>query len=528
MSSPTLQAAPPPEPPHNSEAEENLLATILGDSDGASVIRKCNEAGLSAADFFDQNHQTVFSAMLELSRKGVPTETSHVAVALRDRKQLDDIGGNAFLVKLSAKVSTTAREKEFIEAVRETARRRELIATAKSACEELYSGHGRNVADVSTMLEEFIGKRVRPARPAGFTVWKPSQFLEYTPPADSVIVGDSILERGKWTSLVGIGGLGKTRWALFLAICQIVGRDCCDLGVSGRPLRWLILSTENGLRRWKSDLSTMFSTLSNSERAAVESHLRIMALTNDEDGDLNAGNPAAMAALAATLKTQAPDVIVFDPFAELIDGDENKTEDVVGTLRTLRQIVRKSAPTAAVLLIHHARTGAGNIVQAGDNYSAGNFGRGAKALYSAVRAELQLAPGDRDDPSRIVLACGKNSDGPKFTARGIVFDPETFTYSTDPTFDLDAWRADVTGQRTGKSCSIADAANAVRALAPAVGDEAKTKDIVEEMQKATDAGERTCKSRLREAVQQGYLLKVRGRPGFYRLGPKPCTPKPRN
>ncbi len=361
-----------------------------------------------------------------------------------------------------------------------------------------------------------------PTGPRAFTIWRPSQFLEYSPPADAVILGDAVLERGKWTSLVGIGGLGKTRLALFIAICQIASReDCCGLSLHGAPLRWLILSTENGLRRWKSDLAAMFSGLTEAERAAVESHLGIMALTNDADCDLNAGNPAAMTALAATLEEQAPDVIVFDPFAELIDGDENKTEDVVGTLRILRQVVRKSAPEAAVLLIHHARTGAGNVVQAGDNYSAGNFGRGAKALYSAVRAEIQLAPGDRDDPSKIVLACGKNSDGPKFAARGIVFDPERFTYSEDPTFDLDAWRADVTGERSGKSCSIADAVHAVRELAPAPGDEARTADIVKAMRTATDASERTCKTRLKDAVQAGYLRRVSGRAGVYRLGSKP-------
>lgn len=364
-----------------------------------------------------------------------------------------------------------------------------------------------------------VTPKVRP-----FTIWPPSKFLAYTPPTNSVILGESVLERGKWTSFVGVGGLGKTRLALFLAICQILGRYWCGLPVHGTPLRWLILSTENGLRRWQTDLAAMLAPLTDAERALVEANLSIMAMTDDEDGDLNTGCLESMARLAVTLREYKPDVIVFDPFAEMIDGDENKTPDVVATLRTLRQIVRKETPAAAVLLIHHARTGAGNVSQAGDNFNAGNFGRGAKALYSAVRAEIQLAPGHRDNANMIVLACGKNSDGPKFAPRGVIFNAEDCSYTVDPEFDLEAWRADVSGERKGKACSIINAVEAVRELAPSPGMEAKTGAIVAIMKESSGAETRSCKTRLAEALKQGYLRRG-SRTGLYRLGSKPLPPQ---
>jgi hypothetical protein len=282
----------------------------------------------------------------------------------------------------------------------------------------------------------------------------------------------------------------------------------------------MILSTENGLRRWKTDLGAMFAGLNEEQRALIEEHLLILALTDDEDADLNTNNPEAMVRLGFTLREHRPDGIIFDPFADMIDGDENKTEDVGGTLRKLRFIVRKHVPTAAVLLIHHARTGALNVAQAGDNYNAGNFGRGAKALYSMVRAEIQLAPGDRDNANLIVLACGKNSDGAKFAARGVIFDPDTCSYSIDSNFDLDSWRADVNGKRTGKACSITDVVQAVRELASMPGDEVKTADLVLRMEESTAACKRTCKARLADALKAGFLRKG-SRTGFYRLGAKP-------
>ncbi len=364
-----------------------------------------------------------------------------------------------------------------------------------------------------------------PPRALTFTIWRPSQFLEYTAPIDAVILGDSIIERGKWTSLIGVGGLGKTRLALWLAVCQILGREWCGLRVYGTPLRWLILSNENGLRRWQTDLKAMGALATVGQRTMVDQYLRIMALVDDEDGDLNTGNPESMQRLSVTLREQAPDVIIFDPLSEIVDGDESRTEDMVRTLRTLRPIVRKEVPKAAALLIHHARTGSANVAQAGDNYSSGNFGRGAKALFSAMRAELQLAPGHRDNANRLVLACGKNSDGPKFPTRGLIFNPEDCSYSVDDAFNLDDWRNDVSGQRGGKACSIADAVQIVRELAPTAADEAKTSAIVEAMVEASGAGIRTCKGRLAEAVKSGYLRRG-SRTGFYRLGAKPLPRQP--
>ncbi len=273
-----------------------------------------------------------------------------------------------------------------------------------------------------------------------FTIWTPARFLAWQPPADACLLGDGLVVRGEFTSLVGIGGLGKSRISLQLAIAQILGSDWCGFPTHGAPATWLFISPENGISRWKTDLTGMLRDLSESERATVEEHLRLFAMTPEEDGDVCLADPLARARLAATLATEKPDVVVFDPLADMVDGDESKTVDMIATLRRLRSIIRTNAPTAAVLVIHHSRTGAANVAQAGSNFDAGNFARGAKALFSRVRCELQLAPADKDDSNRLVLACGKVSNSPRFATRGIVFDPESFTYDVDPDFSLDTWR----------------------------------------------------------------------------------------
>jgi len=352
-----------------------------------------------------------------------------------------------------------------------------------------------------------------------FTIWQPAQFLDWQQSADACLLGAGLIERSEFTSLVGIGGLGKSRISLQLAIAQILSRDWCGLPTHGAPAKWLFISPENGISRWKIDLSKMLQGLTDADRAKVEQNLRLFAMTPEEDGDVCLADPQVCARLAATLAAEKPGVVVFDPLADMIAGDESKTVDMVETLRRLRTIVCKNAQTAAVLVIHHSRTGAANVAQAGSNFDAGNFARGAKALYSRVRCELQLAPADRDNPNRLVLACGKASNGPKFETRGITFDPETFTYSVDPDFSLDAWRDDVANKRRESAVSIADAVEAVRE-AYRGGEDVSTAAIVEPLRAQTGASAKTIQRRLKEALSGGYL-DTGSKRGTWRLGCKP-------
>ncbi len=356
-----------------------------------------------------------------------------------------------------------------------------------------------------------------------FTLWKPSQFIAYQPDPNSYLLGQGYVELGLWTSLIGIGGLGKTRLALHLAICQITSRAWCDITTGGTPQTFVILSTENGLRRWKNDLQTMLRNYTQAEQELIESHLLIMAMTPDEDGDLNLGNVETRARLELTLKSVNPGCVILDPFADMMDGDENKAVDVIRTIYALHRVTMAACRTAAIIIIHHARTGASNVVQAGDNFNAGNFARGSKSLYSHVRCEIQLAPQDRDNPNRFVLSCGKANDAPKFTARCVIFDPETFSYSVDPDFDIEVWRKDVFSQQKQSSISMADVVAAIAEKLTFPGSEITQKEVYDLL---ADSGAtvRTIQRHIQAAIQLEFLRHGNKR-STIRLGSKPLPKK---
>lgn len=228
------------------------------------------------------------------------------------------------------------------------------------------------------------GEESAPIKP--LNIWRPSQFLEWVEPPGSHLLLPARLTKGELTTLIGQGGLGKTRLALWLAICQILGRLWCGLETGGDLVKWLFLGDENSIARLKEDLRRVFSTLTPKESARVDEFLRLPALVEMDDCDVWLGDPVTQARIAATLETEKPGAIVADPLANFAPGDISKPGKMKEAIRTLLGIIRPVTPKAAVMLLHHAWTGCQNITQ-GIGWDAANFASGGKALFAAARCQ---------------------------------------------------------------------------------------------------------------------------------------------
>src|SRR5947199_11818 len=111
--------------PHSLEAEEYLLSCCL--LDGADVLSRCLEARIRPESFYDSKHGIVYERLIELYNRQAPIDVSVVAEELKTARQLDAIGGYAFLTQVSSRIPTTAQAGYFIEKVREQSLLREII-----------------------------------------------------------------------------------------------------------------------------------------------------------------------------------------------------------------------------------------------------------------------------------------------------------------------------------------------------------------------------------------------------------------
>ncbi len=110
-------------PPHSIDAERSVLGSILIDRDGIIQVASL----LTPADFYDPSHAIVYDAMLELFSRNRPIDSVTVREIIDDKKQLEGIGGNAFLAELMSSVFTSANIFQYAQIIKNKSVLRKLI-----------------------------------------------------------------------------------------------------------------------------------------------------------------------------------------------------------------------------------------------------------------------------------------------------------------------------------------------------------------------------------------------------------------
>jgi replicative DNA helicase len=110
----------PPVPPHNLEAEQAVLGSIL--QAGRLLVEVAGQ--VEEADFYRPAHRAVWRAINALADRGEPTDPITVLGELQHVGELDDIGGASFLHTLIASVPTIANAAHYARLVAELAHTR--------------------------------------------------------------------------------------------------------------------------------------------------------------------------------------------------------------------------------------------------------------------------------------------------------------------------------------------------------------------------------------------------------------------
>ena len=313
-------------------------------------------------------------------------------------------------------------------------------------------------------------------RPYSTRAWDELARMHLVPPLE--VWGGFTL--GASCVIFGVGGLGKSRVALNIARNQALGLPFAGLPTAPRPLRHLMMGSENSIHRLQYDIRKMNVGLTAEQIATLGAHVRLATLEGPEDTYI-ALTSANVERWRLTLEEHRPEVLWCDPWGDILDGDGNSDDDARATISTLRRLLRKVNPEAGLCILAHSRTGASNILQA-VGFDSANFGKGSKALYSAARCVWNLAPGSESEDPPLVCAHAKCNDKPKEKPFAIRLDPETMTYNREDAFDLEAWQADLSararGKRGPKKGPAMTEEQAVEALGDKVGTSAEVIQIL--------------------------------------------------
>jgi hypothetical protein len=256
-------------------------------------------------------------------------------------------------------------------------------------------------------------------------------------PAD-LILPNGYLTLGESAAMCGMGGVGKSRLVMQLALCCRTSREFLGWETHGLELRWLFLQTENSCRRLQADLERMLSAFTRAERGNINAGVFLHTLEGDEDGFLALDMENRKRIADAIEKTDA-DIVVFDPLRDFGIDDLNADAHMTETLREISRLTRCGNARRVPLVIHHALTGKAGI-QKVMGFDRSSFGRNSKVLFMWTRAQINVAPVRPDDNSTLIIASGKCSNFTEFEPFAVRLDFDTMLYSRDDDFDAEEWR----------------------------------------------------------------------------------------
>lgn len=118
-------------PPQSVDAEMSLLGAVLIDEE---VLADISEH-VNAKDFYDKRHAIIFDGMMRLYEKHRPVDLLTLTDELKRKKELEDIGGSAYLTELTNYVPTAAHAEAYAELVEQKAVRRRLIKASADISE---------------------------------------------------------------------------------------------------------------------------------------------------------------------------------------------------------------------------------------------------------------------------------------------------------------------------------------------------------------------------------------------------------
>jgi len=121
-------------PPHSVEAEEAVLGSLLIDPDAILEVASF----LKPEAFYREQNKWIYQAILDLHEARDPLDFITLADTLRKRSQLEDVGGEAYLISLLNAVPTSVNARSYGRIVEAAAVRRRMLTAASSIANLAY------------------------------------------------------------------------------------------------------------------------------------------------------------------------------------------------------------------------------------------------------------------------------------------------------------------------------------------------------------------------------------------------------
>ncbi len=143
-------------PPHAIEAEQGVLGCIL--LDPPHCLGECVEKCKNGSEvFYDLRHQVIYDTLIDMLNEGEAIDVITLQQRLKNKKQLDVVGGIAYLASLADAVPSPANLKFYLNIVLDKHILRKIIRVSSEVVSDSFEFEG----EVDRLLDEVETKILR-------------------------------------------------------------------------------------------------------------------------------------------------------------------------------------------------------------------------------------------------------------------------------------------------------------------------------------------------------------------------------
>ncbi|BAI79546.1 replicative DNA helicase DnaB [Deferribacter desulfuricans SSM1] len=216
-------------PPHNLEAEQGVLASILIDEKALDKVIHL----LNADDFYHPAHKLIFSTLIKLAQENKPLDIVTLISKLTDENKIEEAGGIDYISSLTDIIPNAANVGYYATIVKDKALLRNLIEISGKISSKAYEFSG----DITELLDETEKEIFKLAeyklkgdiRPLSELISESFELLQnlYEKKEDIIGIPSGYTDLDKLTNgfqdsdliiVAGRPGMGKTAFALNIAL----------------------------------------------------------------------------------------------------------------------------------------------------------------------------------------------------------------------------------------------------------------------------------------------------------------------
>lgn len=414
-------------PPQSVDAEMSVLGSLMLDKE--AIFRIADT--LHPSDFYKNAHQIIFQTMLDLVEKREPTDVISVKNRLREKKELEAIGGMSYLASLVNLVPTSSSVHHYAKTVSRKRVHRDLIDAASVISEMAYD-EKRDVEKLLDEAEQKIFRISHSSLPQNFVHVKDSldeawQKIEQSHSGDKKLRGITTglvdidnrlsgLQRSDLIVLAARPSLGKTALALDIARNAAAAGNLpvgfFSIEMSRDQVMERLIAGEAEVDLWK--LRT--GNLSDADLSKIQGALASLSQTPIFIDDVASPSVLQIRAMARRLQAEHKNLgLVVVDYLQLIRGTddaENRVQEVSEISRALKALAKElnipvlaiSQLSRAVELRHDA------VPKLSDLRESGSIEQDADVVLFIHRPDKDNKNSEKRNIAEIIIA--KHRNGP--------------------------------------------------------------------------------------------------------------------